>query len=350
MFRKFCLFLSLTGLVACGQEAQQTEQVSKPVVVQLTKAQPVPHQNKYTFPATVSAVKTIELSFEVSGRLNQLDLVQGKKIKTGYLLASIDRAPFERRVEEQQLRLDIAEKDLGRIKTMFDKGLASQSMFDNAETQTDLAQIDLNNALQDLSYTQLRAPFDAQVSERLVDNNSYVQSGQPIARLQDLSRIYFTFNVPERILSANANNELLAATATLLTRDAPTFPIEYVEHRTQPDPITQTYQVVFAMQPVDKQAITPGARARVSVSLENNQPLNGLVLPLSALVGDNDKGFYVWRYQEQQKSVQKVAVDVLKVIGKRVIVGSGLENSDRIVSAGVNQLVEGQQVTPYKAP
>ncbi|WP_394171976.1 efflux RND transporter periplasmic adaptor subunit [Thalassotalea litorea] len=350
MFRKISLLILCTGLLACEQESAVKALDKKPAVVQLAKVQPVPHQNKYSFPATVSAVKTIELSFEVSGRLNQLDLVQGKKIKKGYLLASIDRAPFERRVDEQQVRLDIAKKDLGRIKTMFDKGLASQSMYDNAETQMELATIDLNNALQDLSYTQLRAPFDAQVSERLVDNNSYVQSGKPIARLQDLSRIYFSFNVPERILSANANNELVSATATLLSKNAPSFDVEYVEHRTQPEPITQTYQVVFAMEPVDKQVFTPGARAKVEVTLENSQPISGLVLPLSALVGDKNKGFFVWRYQQQQKSVEKVTVTVLKIIGKRVIVDSELTASDHIVRAGVNQLVEGQQVTPYKAP
>ncbi|TKB46654.1 efflux RND transporter periplasmic adaptor subunit [Thalassotalea mangrovi] len=350
MLKKIVWLVMLTGVIACSPEPATEKVVSKPVVVQLAKVKAVPDQNHYTFPATVSAVKTIELSFEVSGRLNQLDLVQGKKVKKGYLLASIDRAPFERRVEEQQVRLDIAQKDLNRIKTMFDKGLASQSMFDSAQTQMELAQIDLNNALQDLSYTELRAPFDAQVSERLVDNNSYVQSGKPIARLQDLSRIYFTFNVPERILSANASNELISATATLLSPNSPSFAIEYVEHRTQPDPITQTYQVVFAMEPVDKQIFTPGARARVALRLQNKQPLQGLVVPLNALVGDKDKGFFVWRFRDSQQSVEKVAVEVLKIIGNRVIIDSSLTQADHVVRAGVNKLGENQQVIPYKAP
>ncbi|WP_342806238.1 efflux RND transporter periplasmic adaptor subunit [Alteromonas sp. M12] len=343
---RFLLALSVVLLSACGEESQPQNQVEKRVV-KLTPVMSASIQDQSTFPAVVSAVKTIDLSFEVTGRLIQTDIVAGEKVKKGHLLASLDPKPFERRVKEQQTRLQQADRELSRIVSMFDKKLVSQSNLDDAKTEYELAEIDLSNAQQDLAYTKLHAPFDALVAKRLIDNNSFVTAGQSIAQLQDVSRIYFNINVPERLLSANQGREIFRAQASILGNPDKWYDLVYVEHSTQPDAVTQTYQAVFALEGQNQIQVTPGARAIVNVTVETPNSNGNLLIPFRALVGSDDEGFFVWRYLAEIQSVEKVPVEVLSVEDAVVVIDGPLNEQDFVISAGAAQVHAGMKVEPY---
>ncbi|MEP4892338.1 MAG: efflux RND transporter periplasmic adaptor subunit [Aliiglaciecola sp.] len=341
------LSASVLLLSACGEESQPQTQTEKARVVKLTPVISASIQNQSTFPAVVSAVKTIDLSFEVTGRLIQTDIVTGEKVKKGHLLASLDPKPFERRVKEQQTRLQQADRELSRIESMFNKNLVSQSNLDDAKTEYELAEIDLSNALQDLEYTKLRAPFDALVAKRLIDNNSFVTAGQSLAQLQDVSRIYFNINVPERVLSANQGRKIIKAQASILGNPDKWYDLVYVEHSTQPDAVTQTYQAVFALEGQSELQVTPGARAVVNVTAETPNSNGNLLIPFRALVGSDAEGFFVWRYLADTQSVEKVQVKVLSIVDSAVVVDAQLSEQDFVISAGAAQVYAGMKVEPY---
>ncbi|AGP77538.1 multidrug resistance protein [Alteromonas mediterranea 615] len=349
----FLSILSVSALTACSSEEPVQEQSqASPRYVKLATVSNIPDYDEFTFPAVVSAVKTVDLSFEVSGRLIQTDLVTGSDIEKGKLLATIDRKPFERRVEESKTRLEQAKRELDRIEKMFARKLLAQSALDTAKTSYELAVIDLKNAEQDLSYTQLYAPFDAKVSQRLVENNSFVAAGTPIARLQDVSKIYFNINVPERLLTANIGRGIKQASATLATNRNQWYPVNYVEHSTQPDPVSQTYEVVFAMEPREELPLTPGARAVVKVSLQGSLYPEGFVVPVRSLVGDENSGFAVWVYNDETSSVVKTPVDVKHIENELAIIkGKGQGDISlglQVVAAGATQMRADMKVLPYQ--
>ncbi|WP_333972949.1 efflux RND transporter periplasmic adaptor subunit [Alteromonas mediterranea] len=349
----FLSILSVSALTACSSEEPVKEQSqASPRYVKLATVSNIPDYDEFTFPAVVSAVKTVDLSFEVSGRLIQTDLVTGSDISKGKLLATIDRKPFERRVDESKTRLEQAKRELDRIEKMFAQKLVAQSSLDSAKTSYELAVIDLKNAEQDLSYTQLYAPFDAKVSQRLVENNSFVAAGTPIARLQDVSKIYFNINVPERLLTANIGRGIKQASATLATNRSQWYPVNYVEHSTQPDPVSQTYEVVFAMEPREELPLTPGARAVVKVSIQGSLYPEGLVVPVRSLVGNADAGFSVWVYNEASNSVTKQTVEVKHIEDELAIIESNGQSNltlgQKVVAAGATQMRANMKVLPYQ--
>lgn len=342
------LSLALSLLNGCSS-SEDTTTVEKAAVVKLSAVQTPPNQDSFSFPAVVSAVKTIDVSFEVAGRLIQLDMTTGKDVEKGHILATIDPKPFERRLQEAEARFKQAQRELSRVESLSSKGLVAQNTLDNAKTEYELAEINLNQAQQDLGYTQLTAPFDAKVSQRLVENNSFVKAGSPIARLQDVSRLYFNVNVPERLLTANQGRTIKQATATIIGANLEPLSVTYVEHSTQPDPISQTYQAVFATAANEDQKTYPGARAVVTITLNGyNAPL-GVVVPFTALVGNTDKGFHVWRYSADKKQVTKVPVNVIQLQETIALVSGDLSLADQVVSAGASKMREGLSVKPYQA-
>ncbi len=347
-FRLPAIFATLAILSACGETS--VEDPKQPVIqaVKLSKVMSPNNLSERRFPAEVSAVKTIDVSFEVTGRLKSENLLTGSKVKKGQLLAELDPAPFERRVKEQETRLEQAKRELTRITSTHSKGLASQSQLDNARTSFELAEIALANAKQDLAYTKLHAPFDAQVSERIVENNSYVQEGDIIARLQDVSLYYFNVNVPERLMTGYNRNQLKGASAEILSVADKTFPLTYVEHSTQTDPVTQTFKVVFAMEASEELSLVPGSRAIVHLVSDVQQYAQGQIVPFTALMGDKSSGFHIWKFNPENSRVEKVVVDVLQLKDKLAIVQGQLQVGDQVVSAGAAKMSEGMIVKAYQ--
>lgn len=334
-------------LQACSEPVKVTKEAA-PVVVQLSSAELISLANDYEFPATVSAVKSVDVKFEVSGRLIYQNLTEGRAVKKGDVLAKIDPAPFLRKVEESRIRHNDAQRNLKRIKDVFEKNVASQRDYDDAKSQFSITKITLENAEQDLSYCTITAPFDAVIGARFIENNSYIRTGDTLANLQDRSELYFSFEVPERIMTANAGNRDVKATAHIIGQEDKVFDIHYVEHKTTPDPITQTYNVTFAIDGEIAKLFYPGSRAIVNIK-DNHTQAKALLLPLSALMGNSESGFSVWRFNQKNSSITKVAVAVSQLKGEYAIIATGIENGDKVVSAAVSQMREGLVVKEYKA-
>ncbi len=334
-------------LQACS-EPTEVKKETAPVVVQLTSAHVTSLANNYEFPAIVSAVKNVDLKFEVSGRLIFENLIEGSEVKKDQILAKIDPKPFQRKVEESRIRHEDAQRNLKRIKDVFDKNVASQRDYDEAKSQFSITKIVLENAEQDLSYSTIKAPFNAVVGARYIENDSLIRTGDSLANLQDRSELYFTFEVPERIMTANVGNRDVKATAHIIGQESKVYDIQYVEHKTTPDPITQTYSVTFALKNEVANAFYPGSRAIVNIMPNNNQ-LQALIVPLSALMGNNDSGFSVWRYNELDSKLTKTKVNISKFKGEFALISSGLKDGDKVVSAAVGQMREGLVVREYKA-
>ncbi|MEH6596893.1 MAG: efflux RND transporter periplasmic adaptor subunit [Colwellia polaris] len=341
------ILVAVFVLQACSESTEVKQEVA-PVVVQLSSAQVTSLANNYEFPAFVSAVKNVDLKFEVSGRLIFENLIEGSQVKKGQILAKIDPKPFQRKVEESRIRHEDAQRNLKRIKDVFEKNVASQRDYDDAKSQFSITKIALENAEQDLSYCTIRAPFDAVVGARYIENDSLIRSGDSLANLQDRSELYFTFEVPERIMTANVGNRDVKASAHIIGQEDNVYDIHYVEHKTTPDPITQTYGVTFALKGEVANAFYPGSRAIVNI-MPNNNSERALLVPLSALVGNSDAGFSVWRLNEQDSKLTQVKVNVSKLHGEYALLSSGIKAGDKVVSAAVGQMREGLLVREYKA-
>ena len=125
------------------------------------------------------------------------------------------------------------------------------------------------------------------------------------------------------------------------------YPLAYREHATEVDPLTQTYQVSFAMPRLPDVNLLPGMT--VNVVTEKVATDSTVLIPVSALDTATPEQFYVWRYQPETQTVQRIAVQVGTVREQQIEVLSGLNRGEQVVSAGIYQLQPGQQVQPFVA-
>lgn len=343
----FWCLLIVFGLIGCSDDVQQQEAAEKPVVVQLAEVKTATTQHEFTFPAKVKAKTTVDLSFRVSGRLQSINLAEGKQIKKGTVIASLEPEPFERAVRMASVRVKQAKLELNRVKAIATKGIGSEKSVDNAQVNFELAEIELENAKANLEYSVLKAPFDALVSKRLIENKGFIKTGAAIARLQDLSRFHFQFDVPERLVNQYDRHQIVKAKAFIDGAVNQAFEIEYVENSTEPDPVSQTYKVVYAMDAPKNIIITPGIRATVTLLGSDDTLPKVLGVPVSALMTEADDSISVWVYNPESKRINKQKIMVGPMVDKWVAVLSGLDAGQIVVAAGVSQMKEGLLVRPY---
>ncbi|OKL45255.1 efflux RND transporter periplasmic adaptor subunit [Pseudovibrio exalbescens] len=302
------------------------------------------------FTGRVEAVQTVNLAFRVGGQLTKLPVRESQLVKEGELIAALDPADYEAAVREAEVNIEQRKLDLDRYETLKDKEVVSQGAYDSAKTAYDLAAVQLDNAKRNLSYTKIYAPYDAIISKRLVDNFTIIDAGTSVIRIQDVHEVQIDINVPERLFAQAREQNLISMTAEFPAHPGKEYPLEYREHSTEADPITQTYRVTLAMPHPDDIQVFPGMTASVRIKARQfgMQGSPGLLVPTSAVAADPERDPYVWIFDPDTNTVSKREVEIGTLYGPYIPVVSGLEEGDMIVTAGVGYLQDGETIRPMK--
>jgi RND family efflux transporter MFP subunit len=202
----------------------------------------------------------------------------------------------------------------------------------------------VDNAENQLDYTELKAPFDGTVAARYVDNFQTVQAKQPVVRMLDVSKIEVTIQVPESVIG------LVPQVKTAICRfdsiPGREFTGRVTKVGSEASQTTRTYPVTVEIeQPPEDAKILPGMAATVRGQPEDNATRGqGLVVPGDAIFTDTaGQQSFVWVVEEGKKVVKRsVKTGPLSPVGMTIT--EGLEPGEWIVTAGINSLRENQEV------
>lgn len=300
------------------------------------------------FVGRVEARYTVDLAFQVSGRLAEFAIPEGQMIEEGTLIARLEDQDYERALREARVQLQQARTNLERQQTLHERGIASDAALEDARTAYELRSVTLDTMRQNLSYATIEAPFTGLLSRRLVDNFTTLSAGQPVARLQDLSELRVAIAVPESLIGTLERPQGYTISARFPFLPDHDFPLEFRELIAEADMSSQTYKVMFAL-PADLPGnILPGMTVNVRVQLDQEAMPGGQAVrvPVTALSTLPDGGFSIWVFNPETSEVSERPVLTGNIEGNSVTVLEGVNAGEQIVTAGVNALREGMRVRP----
>src|SRR3954467_4314445 len=164
---------------------------------------------------TLNADRTVQVGTQVSGQVAKIYVDFNDHVKKGQLLATIDPTLQQQAVEDAQAQLEraqatlaLAQSDYERNKQLFDAKVLSASEFSTTQSNFAVqqatvksAQISLDRARQNLSYTAIYAPIDGVIVERNVDVGQTVAASLSAPQLfliaNDLSEMQILASVDE---------------------------------------------------------------------------------------------------------------------------------------------------------
>ncbi|WP_237058338.1 efflux RND transporter periplasmic adaptor subunit [Microbulbifer sediminum] len=342
--RLLVALVAIVTIAACSDREAGQEQAERVWPVKIATVSSSGDVTSRQFAGRVKAVQTVDLSFQVGGKLEEVKFSEGEIIPRGKLIAALDATDFRRRVKEARVNVQLLEKTLKRQRALEKRDMISAQQLDETESNYELAQVALENAQQELAYTRLSVPFDALVTRQLVENYTNVKPGQGIVRLQNVSEVRVQVSVPEKLLATIDADRVESITASFEFLPGQEFPLEYREHQAEADSVTQTYLVELGMPRPENVQILPGMTARVKLRLKQAQ--GEMRVPLSAVQTNADGTPYVWQIDENL-TVSRVNVALGPTDGNTVQVTEGLQPGVRLVAAGGQHLYDGAKVRNY---
>lgn len=303
------------------------------------------------YPGKVKAAHEVDLAFQVAGPLIEFPVNKGQEVNEGELLARLDPRDFQNQLDEAQAKLGEAEALWKRMEQLFKDGHAQQVEYEQHKKDYNVAKAAAAQAKKDLDDTNLRAPFAGVIANKFVENFQNVLAKQRVLSLQDVTSVEIEVNVPEERVALSLKNKdrnrLIATFDYLPGRE---FEVVLKEYATEADPVTQTYAATLIMPAPEDVAILPGMTATVTAYREQpgGAEDSAYAVPIDAVPIDGQGEYHVWLVEKQGTGdnyvVRRKDVKVGEMIGNDILVVDGIKQGDRIATAGVHLLREGQVV------
>lgn len=348
------LFAGITLFAAGCSKPKETVAATPPVkIFQLPASHEAPFRS---FPGEVSALENARLSFDVSGRLTDFPVYDGRIVQAGDLIGRLDQGDFRAALDSARARFTAAQQEFERAKTLRQRNVIAQNELDRHREARDVSEAALRTAQKALDDTQLFAPFKGRISERLVRNFQNVRAQEPVVLLQNVTSLEIDVQIPESLMalvnrdtSAAEARKLVEARAEFAALPGEQFPITLRSFATRANPSSRTFLVSFDLTPPDDRNILPGMTSTVQLRFRNpnGTPIiePGIYeIPVRAL-GTDAGQTWVWRWNAQTGIVSRVPVEMLGLVGEFVQIRAiDLKPGDELVASGVRFLSEGATV------
>lgn len=278
----------------------------------------------------------VNLSFETSGKITQINFTEGTKVSKGQILAKVNDTPLRAQLKRLQVQLQLANDRVYRQNALLEKEAVSKEAYEQVRTDLAMLNAEMDMVKANIALTELRAPFDGVIGLRQVSEGSYASPSTVIATLTKISPLKIEFAVPERYAGIIKNGTSLSFTieGQITPMNAQIYATE-----SKVDPATHTF-TMRALYANKDGKILPGRFA--NVNLKTKEIKNAIAIPSEAIVPEMgiDKVFLY-------KSGKAEPAEIIKGIrtDAKVQVLKGLSIGDTLITSGTLQLRTGLPVT-----
>ena len=359
---KWTLMLgTVAGLVSCGVDMpKETQSSFETMTVQKSDI-----ELPYKFSARMKGQNDVTIMPQVSGQLMKIAVTEGQQVKKGQVLFVIDsrNAQLELEAAQANLQAALAQENSAKLefesnKNLFDKKIVSSYMLSNSENAFKQAQASVaqakaavNRARVNLGFCTISAPVTGIIGEIPVRGGDQVSPMTQLTVLSGNTTMDAEFSVTEAIIEesvqAGATKEdkakYLAALpdVTFLMKNGTEYP-----HKGRVTSLTGV--VDAATGSLGAKASFPNPDGHLFSGIQGTLilPLSEkdvIVIPQNAVVKLQDKSL-VYKVNPDSTATAVTVTTANTGNGKDLIVLSGLNVGDKIVTVGANNVQEGQQV------
>ena len=319
------------------------------------------------FPGKIRAQQFVEVRARVEGYLEDMMFAEGTYVKKDQVLFIIDPKQYKAQVDRAEALVTKnkaialkAERDLARIRPLYEQKAASQLDLDNAiaayesaKADVQVSEANLTEARLALSYTTVRSPISGYISERHVDIGTLVGPGAQslLANVVKSDTVLVEFKMTDLdYQKSKARNVNLGQKDT--SRHWDPFVTITMADKTQykykglvdfADPLVDAKSGTFSVRaemPNPDRELLPGQFTNVRVLLDVRE--NAVAVPTKAITIEKSGSFiYVVK---ADASVEKRFIQTGPEVENATIVERGLNPNEIIVVEGQHKLSHGTKV------
>ena len=338
------LALAFTCLLAgCGKDAasQRDGNGDRPVTVTTQVVRPQSWNDNVQALGTVRARESVTITAKVSETVQQVHFQSGDIVAKGAPLVTLSGQAQQAALVEAKAEAEEADRLYRRQNELAAQQLIARSALDTQRATRDAANARVAQIRAQLGDRVIHAPFAGVLGIRQVSPGALVTPGTAIATLDDTSRVYVDFPVPETMLSH-------LAPGLRVKGHSETYPdrsfegiVSTVEARV--DEATRSVTVRADFPNADR-ALHPGMLLEITLQRPQRQ---ALLVPEIAIVQVGTESF-VYRVNPDG-SVERATVEVGARRDGLAEITRGVKAGERIVVDGTVKLRPGSRITDSAA-
>lgn len=319
-----------------GDENTATQQGSESVLkVDAVEVQPTRVQDKIFSTGSILANEEVELRSEVSGKITDIYLEEGKNVRKNQLLIKINDSELKAQLQRAEYRLELAEEQERRQQQLLKKGGISQEDYDATLNEVNVLKSEVQLIQAQIDKTEIRAPFEGKVGLKYVSDGSYISPTTRIASLQSINPVKLDFSVPERYVNRVKVGDKITFTVQGTDNN---FEGEIYAIEPKIESQTRTLQL-RARSNNDEGLLVPGAFADLELILETIE--DALMIPSISLVPEI-QGQKVYLFSDGSVVEQRVKTGIRTA--DRVQILEGIQPGDTVLTTGLLQVRDGMPV------
>ncbi len=353
--KKLVLFAIILSVLLTGCNNNNNKQVvleKKPIQVEVAQAKPGTFIRSLTYKGTVQPWKRANIGPEVSGRISRIYKKQGDVVAKGELLAELDATTMKLQKKQAEAALAVAMasfKDavlnFQRVKSLYEKKAVSRMQYEKSElaleaadTQKKSAEASLNVMIHTLENFYMKAPFAGIITSKNYEEgdtvNPMMGMSAGVLTLMDMARVKIILDIPsEDIEKLEVGQRCIIEIGTL---PGEKFSGTVFSKNLAADALSKTFKLEVVVDNPGTR-IKTGIFADVSVEIERKD--NVIVLPNSALMGENQLVLYI------DGKAKYVEIEIAEKSEDEFVVSKGLQGGEMVVVEGNFDLREDSLIT-----
>ncbi|MBU1247655.1 MAG: efflux RND transporter periplasmic adaptor subunit [Proteobacteria bacterium] len=326
------LFMTLSG--GNGDDANATIHTKERITrVKTWTVVPMQLTDVLTLPGATEALHDVTVSAERSGRVEWIGPEEGAAVTENEAFARIDLDSAQADLSKARSAYDLAKKQAERRTELLDLKVLSKEEMDMANTELQSARSQLSQASKAMSQGDVISPVAGVINELFIDPGEWVNMGQPVAEIVDISSIRINVNAPEMDVRYLTQGQMVRVLVDAYPEATWDGVVDFVAFKA--DETTKTFRVQVVVDNQDLR-IRPGMLARVSMARRVIE--NAVTAPLNALI---DKGGERLVFVADGNKARAHTVKLGAISGSQIQILEGLAPGDELIVSGQNEVEEG---------
>jgi len=331
---KLLTLLSLVTLTSCQkQDKKHNDSSIRTTKVEIEVVKP---SNKYTilkYSGSIEAEKTIPLTFQTTGTVDDIYVNVGDFVKKGDLLAVADKQNMQNAYDVAVAQYEQAVDARNRLKTVYDSNGLPEIKWVEIESKVKQAKAAMNISKKNLENCRLTAPTEGFIGRRELEVGMSVMQIQAPFELVKIGKVYAVISVPEDEINLFRKEQKASITVGALNNAVFIGKVENIG--VLANGISRTYTVRIIIENMDN-LIKPGMVCEVDIT--NIQNKQQILIPISSIKKTSSKDAFVFVIDTNTKRALKRYIEIGGIVNNRLTVLSGLYSGDMIITTGIHKI------------
>lgn len=320
------------------KNAQPIDRSNVPISVTAFEANYFPVSTDFAIPGILEQNKVGSINAQSPGKIVSLKIEIGQHVSKGQLVGKVDSKLKEIALKSTDLTIKKLEVDAARVEDLIKGDAAPATSILDINYNLESSKVQKENIKQQIANDNIYAPISGIITQKNLNEGEFVNPGTPIATIMDISILKAVAFVSENNVYDLKVGQQAQVTSSIFPDKKVIGTIKYISPRGDEN---HNYRVEVHIPNSGYKAGT-----YVSIKFAFKKPADALQIPKIALV-EGTKNPYV--FVANGNSVITKKIEIGDEIGENIVVRSGLNVGDKVITSGQINIDEKSKIQIVKS-